>query len=456
MTRAGTNSDSVKLVRRRLISGGAWAFAGRMLTAITGLLLNVLIARVLPPAGVGAYFLLGSFVTVAVLIAQLGLQRAIVRLVAESVASGHPGRAHGVIIGVLRIGLVAAVVVAVLAWINRHLVGEELFHSQAIADVMWLGALWIVVRSLLALLAEGFRGFHDIRLATLFNGLASNSLLLILLFFCWIGLLPKTLSVVVLFVVIAAVISLAVAGWLMSRRLKRGVSREKVPARRLFEVGLPLLMSSLTLFLLTQGDLWIVGAFCPQSDVAIYGAAARLVQLVAMPIMIVSAVLPPIIADLYSRGELVRLEKVLRGTAALASIPAIAMLFVVVVAAPEILALVYGEFYKSAALPLIFLSLGHAVNVWAGSGMLVLMMTENQVALMKISVAFAVLLVLGDLFVVKTFGIDGVAAVSGAVGAAQALVMLVIVRRKTGVWAHSSFGSILEVAKQLKTGVSSG
>ncbi len=434
---------------RRLISGSAWAFAGRVLTAITGLLANALVTRVLPPADVGAYFLLVSLVAFAVLVAQLGMQRGIVRLVAESLASHDLGRAHSVVIQVIRVGLLASIVVAGVVWLNRRNIGEGLFHSRVITDVMWLGALWIVARAILGLIAEGFRGFHDIRLATLFNGLASNAILVLLLYLCLSGYFPQNLSTVVICTLAAILISLAVAAGLMFRLFGNAGSRHPIASRRLMEVGLPLLVTSLMIFLLGQVDLWIVGAYRPESEVAIYGAATRLVQLVTMPLMIVNAVLPPIIADLYSRNQTAQLEKLLRGMAALAGIPAAAALTLLVTTAPYLLGLVYGDFYRGAATPVILISFGQLVNVWAGSGILVLMMTENQSSLMKITVAFTALLIGGDLLAAPAYGVDGVAAVSAAVVSGQALCILFVVRRATGMWTHFGMGNLWFMVKRL-------
>ena len=47
---------SMQLLRRRLLSGGAWAFGGRILIALTGLISSALLARLLTPSALGTYF----------------------------------------------------------------------------------------------------------------------------------------------------------------------------------------------------------------------------------------------------------------------------------------------------------------------------------------------------------------------------------------------------------------
>lgn len=450
--RDGTQPVSKRLalpLARRLLSGSAWALAGKILTAGGGLVANAMIARLLSPQEVGAYFLLVSFVTAAVLVAQFGLQRGVVRLVAQTLARDPPGDVSGIIRSVLRFGLGVSLIVAFGILLGGRAVATQLFHSPLLSSVMWLGAIWVVLRTLLTLHAEAFRGLHHIPLAVTFNGLTSNLVLILLLsVYLWCSC-QVDLTSIVLTGGFATLTSLAAAAVLMRRELGVLGPTMTVPLGHLARVGAPLLVTSLTVFIFSQADLWVVGAFRPASDVAMYGAATRLVQLVATPLMIVNAVLPPVISDLHKRGQRVQLEKTLRGMATIAGIPAIVTLVIIVFAASRILGLVYGGYYQGAAEILILVSAGQLVNVWAGSGILLLMMTDHQTPLMKLTALFAVLLVGADILAVRNYGTVGVAATSGIVMALQSLSVLILAKRTTGLWCHLGLGQLFFVAKRL-------
>ena len=66
---------------------------------------------------------------------------------------------------------------------------------------------------------------------------------------------------------------------------------------------LVVLAASLLNFVMIRSDLWILAAFRGPEDVAIYGAAARLVIVVAVPLSIVNAVVQPMISELASAGR---------------------------------------------------------------------------------------------------------------------------------------------------------
>jgi len=71
-------------LKRRLLAGGVWVVTGKVITAVSRLAATALLARLLTQEEMGAFGLAFSFVIVGAMAGQLGLQQAVVRLVAES------------------------------------------------------------------------------------------------------------------------------------------------------------------------------------------------------------------------------------------------------------------------------------------------------------------------------------------------------------------------------------
>ncbi|MDQ3636624.1 MAG: oligosaccharide flippase family protein, partial [Actinomycetota bacterium] len=143
-----------------------------MMSALAVVAANALLARLLQPRDMGGYFLALSLVTLAALLGSLGLNQAIVRLVAESVGLGRYGHTRWLVRTVFGVGTLGALGVGAGYLFFGRLVGSALFHAPALAAVTGLVAAWMVAMTLQTLLAEAFRGLKDIRLATLFGGLA--------------------------------------------------------------------------------------------------------------------------------------------------------------------------------------------------------------------------------------------------------------------------------------------
>jgi len=102
-------------IKEKLLKGGAWAFAGKVVTALSGLAISALLARLLTPEEMGAYFLTFSLVSVAAIVAQLGLTQTVVRLVAESMGTDRPGRARQSVILALRLAGFSGLTIEALA-----------------------------------------------------------------------------------------------------------------------------------------------------------------------------------------------------------------------------------------------------------------------------------------------------------------------------------------------------
>jgi len=214
-------------------------------------------------------------------------------------------------------------------------------------------------------------------------------------------------------------------------------------AKEVLSISLPLLIITLVMMIRTSGDIWTLGVFLPQQEVALYGAASRLVNMVTMPMVIVTAVAPPLIAEMYYQGRRGDLERVLRSMATRRGIPAwLASMGCIFFAGP-ILGLVYGrDFYREGAMVLTVLSIGLFASVCAGSCGIVLSYTGHQNTLMMITIVTSAATFIAMLVTVKPYGITGV-AMSRMVGQVlQNVIVLLVVKRKTGMWTHIGFRGI--------------
>jgi O-antigen/teichoic acid export membrane protein len=202
---------------------------------------------------------------------------------------------------------------------------------------------------------------------------------------------------------------------------------------------LPLLAVTLLMMVNTQGAVWTIGAFLPQGELALYGAANRLVSLVTMPLAIVTAITPPLIAEMYSQGNREDLEHALRNTATLTGIPAFLASMVCIFFASPILGLVYGTYYREGAMVLALLSIGLFTIVLSGNSGIVLAYTGHQKMLMVITIAVSTVTLIAMLATVEPYGIVGVAISRTAGIVLQNGIVLLVVKRKTGMWTHVGF-----------------
>jgi O-antigen/teichoic acid export membrane protein len=443
-------------LRRRLLSGGAWAFGGKILVALAGLISSALLARLLTPQALGTYFLAYSILNVGTSLGALGLTGTVVRLVAQGMGLNLFGRVRRVISVVLGVGTLGALGVGLAYLLFGDDLAEAVFNAPALAAITGLLAGWLMVSTLQSLLGEIFRGFHDIRLYSILGGqagggttgVATLALLTASLLVLWLINGQATLATVVLLAICSGAVTTLVAGWLLHRRVTklppqaldegRKADTKKV-LREALSISLPLLIVSLLVMVNTQGAVWTIGAFLPQGELALYGAANRLVSMVTMPLAIVTAITPPLIAEMYYQGNREDLEHALRNTATLTGIPAFLASIGCILFASPILGLVYGNYYREGAAVLALLSIGLLANVWAGSCGITLAYTGHQKMLMVITITSSAATLIAMLAAVKPYGIVGVAMARTAGQILQNGIVLLVVKRKTGMWTHVGF-----------------
>jgi O-antigen/teichoic acid export membrane protein len=406
----------------------------------------------LSPQDFGAYLLAFSIVTVGAVIGSLGLPKTVVRFVAEQMVFSQSGRAKRAIYTALKLGILGTLFVS-LAYLllGGQLVGKYLFHSPALVAVTGLIAGWMAISVMQEIMAEVFRGFHDIRTATLLGGLAtggkSGGLIMRAMLLACVTLLWSTsgqadLRIVMLASVGSGIASALLAVLFLYRRLSSlGDQGAETPisAKDSLRDAFPILIISLTsLILLSSADLWILGALGSQSEVAVYGAAARLVALIAMPLLITNLVLPPIIAEMYAEGKTAALERTIRGFSTVCGVPALLLLVVFVLLGGPILGLVYGSYYQSGTTVLALLSAGKLAAVWSGSCGAVLQFTGHQRSMLWINLLISPVFIVGALLVVRDYGPIGVASMTAAVMVLQNVALVLVAKRRTGMWTHVS------------------
>jgi O-antigen/teichoic acid export membrane protein len=204
-------------------------------------------------------------------------------------------------------------------------------------------------------------------------------------------------------------------------------------------VSFPMLIIALTTFVLQSADIWIIGALRSQEEVAVYAAAAQLVVLIAMPLLVVNLVLPPLIAEMYTQGKTTRLERTLRTFSTIAGVPSMVLLVGFMLLGGTVLGLVYGDYYRSGAEILVLLSAAKVAAVWSGSCGLVLQMTGHHKQMLRVSLLTSPLFIVGALLVVRDYGPVGVAAAAAVTTVLQNVIMVLLARRLTGMWTHVSF-----------------
>lgn len=423
---------------RKVIRGGVWAVLGRLCSAALGIAASLLVARLIPPYDMGVYFLASSAAAFLAVFSSFGLPVTAMRFIASR--EGDSGRTGAIQVALssLVYGCALALVVAVAfaAGIGQTL-AATLFNSSALESLTSVIAAWGFLLAVQNLITEICRGFHRIDLAVLSGGLLSGGLLAGVLLAGIGGGINMTLSTILMVTLLTVGLS-----WLSAIPLARqmwpwAIRHDRASLGNLFRTAWPIWLHGLAVFALMQGSIWIIGAFASKEDVAVYGVASRLAAIFSLVNGMVYAFLPPIIVQLNSRNDKANLQRLVRGTAAVAGgimLPALALCLLI----PErLLSLMFGDYYVAGSVVLMALSFANFFNLITGMRGYLLLVCGYE----RLQLAIALVGGSGTLFMVY-FGVSNWGISAAAIGACIGLVFqcaieVAAVRMRFGIWTFA-------------------
>lgn len=422
----------------RTVTGAmAWSATGRFATMATTLVAQAFVARLLAPGEFGAYTLVISSAATVAFFSQAALPQSAVRLIAHAGTDGAAA-VRGIVASVSRTTLAFTLVTVALSVGPLGEVVESTFPEVPIARIRIVFALLTGVRLVENVLPEVFRGLRDFRNASLFGGLASG--VAIAGAFGALSLLDVDLGLAaIMWVTVLAALTPLLAGAVVLTRRVRTFPRPS--ARSPFDLRLlsPALWAGTAIsFVITQMDLWVVGALRPQGDVALYGAAFRLSTLVMVPAAIANFVVPPLVVQMHARGERERLQRLLQTVAGIACVPAALLVGALVLFGDSVTDQVFGSYYRHAGPLVAILAAGKLGNVLTGACGITLVMTGGARANLVVMATNLVMTLALQVLAVHRFGLAGLAVATALGLVMQNLMLLVAARRRAGVWTFAN------------------
>lgn len=427
----------------RLLKGGAWALSARLTAAASAFLVSALVTRLLTPDEAGVYYLAASIAVFGAAVAQLGLQQAAAQLIAASLATGSEARARAVVRVSCQLGAAGAGFVALLVLFEGRPLALSLFGSKALASVCRPLALWVAALAVQSLVARIFLGFQNIKLSSWLEGTAANVLCLAAFMALWLTKGHATVGSLLLWSSATATLAALTAAALLGPLIKRLPQAScSASVSEVIHAAWPVFVVTIARHFIEQAYLWIVGILGPAQEVAIFATSWRLVTLVALPLLITNAVIPPFITELHVQRRTTELQSMLRFTATVAGLPAVVVLLAFVAFPGAILAHAYGGFYRRGATILVLLAAGQIINVWSGSCAFTLIMIGRQKLTMILTTLCGVAPLPFAVLAGRGYGIEGIAATCALGIALQNVAMVLAVRAVAGIWTQIDLASL--------------
>ena len=432
-----SDADISGQTRTRLVRGGALfgicQFGGMALGFLSGMVL----VRVADKPAVASYMLLQQAVMALGMALQLGLGAAALRFAPISRGVGG-GRATALLrrrLFGLQIGLWALVVpplVLVWPWVASKLDAPELGRATGfLVAAAVLASFGNLVDSYL----RSFRlyGFSAPLTHLVPRGLILAGFLLLL------SLPGKEPWEMIASVYVGAMIAASVGYAFALLATTPGESSEPRTAcappgvREILGTSTAMGLRSAASVLFVSSSLWVLSWARPHEEVAVYGVAATLLQVMAAIPSIANFVVPQEFALMYADGRKSEMEQLARTAATLVAILSAASLLGLLLLGRPLIRLAYGEAYVGAWGILLVLAVGSFWDSASGGAGYALQMAGHHVRLLLLTVGGAVLNVVLSLLLAPSWGGYGIAVATTVTLIALNVAMVQSARSLLGV-----------------------
>jgi O-antigen/teichoic acid export membrane protein len=423
--------------RTRLVRGGALFGLCQFVGMALGFLSGMVLVRIADKPAVGSYMLLQQAVMALGMALQLGLGAAALRFAPISRGQGG-GRATALLrrrLFGLQIGLWALVVpplVLVWPWLATRLDAPELGAATG----------FLVAAAVLAsfgnLVDSYLRAFRLYVLSAPLTHLVPRGLILggFLLLLFLPGKEPwEMIASVYVGAMIVASIGYAFALLATTSGESSEPRTASVPPglREILGTSTAMGLRSAASVLFVSSSLWVLSWARPHEEVAVYGVAATLLQVMAAIPSIANFVVPQEFALMYADGRKSEIEQLARTAATLVAILSGASLLGLLLIGRPLIRLAYGDAYVGAWGILLVLAVGTFWDSASGGAGFALQMAGHHVRLLLLTVGGAVLNVVLSLLLAPLWGGYGIAAATTVTLIALNVAMVQSARTLLGV-----------------------
>lgn len=433
-------------------------FGGQVVAKVLRLLTDLLVGRVLGPAGFGV---IAASISLTHILAEVGLagtHRAVLRFTSMDETEGRSRAAERITRRGLGIAILLGVALTGTVVIARRPLTRALFGEGASFWILPLFALAIPAISAFTVLqfrARAGRRFAD-------DTIVGNVARAALPFVVTVGLFAAGWRVwgAAGGFVAGMFGTMALAAILHARAERRAgatATDADVPVgmRRLMNVAVPLALASASVLLMNELDKVMLAIFRPERDVGIYNAGFRLSRQSVILLPVLNAAISPWIAPLLAQGRLDDVQQLYRDTTrwSLAAGWSAALLFTVF--ASDFLGL-FGPAYLEGASVLVLISLGQLVNASVGNAGVILQFSGHERRELSNGLVVTVANVALNLALIPRFGAQG-AAVATLISLVLVAVRRVLqVREVLGVLPYDRRTVFVVAGGLLGTAVAAG
>jgi O-antigen/teichoic acid export membrane protein len=392
---------------------------------------SILVAQMLGAEGAGLYFLAFSVMMFTSVMARLGFDGTILRFVAHNAALEEWGKVQGAFRRIILITGLTTSLVGVLLFIGGGFLARELFGKPDLEAPLRLMGLAVIPLSQMRLVGQALKGLNKVAISEAVASLVQPLIGLILLypFILLLGVEGAALAFLL------SSLGAALLGhiyWWRNRKRWDAVS-ETPDNRQLASSAVPLWLSStVNQAILPWAPVALLGLWASTADVGVFGAAARLANLIAVFLVGINSVLAPQFSKMQATNRSQEIGALSRQFSLIVTLGCLPIFLILIFAGDWVMGL-FGDQFREGGSILAVLVIGQLAATLCGSVRMVLIMTGREKDLRNSSFLSLLVLIGVAVALIPIYGALGAAIASTAGTIVTNALPVFVIWKKMGI-----------------------
>jgi O-antigen/teichoic acid export membrane protein len=412
---------------KKLISSSGVNFLFRIFGLATSFLIVFLISRFFGVSNYGNYSLVFTISQATAMIFALGIPNAIILIIGNKRLNSK--EAKSLLFKGIKIAFLFSLIPFILFYFNAdHL--SSLFGNKELVVFFKIVAFVIPFFIIHELFLYYFIAIKNFKIYNLLMFVFPN--LFLGLFLIIFHFLDKTGFYTYLAFAIAIFLIVLIEFILIYETRLPEISK-LISTKSLIKTASPMMFSGLLLYLLNWTDVIMLGLMTDEKQVGVYNIAYKIGSVGFLVIVSVSTIITPRMAELYGKGDVAELKKMIQNATRLIAILSIPLVFVLIFLNKFILSF-FGIETSAGSNTLIIVSLGVLFSAMVGNVDQILNMTNNQKILRNITIFSFLVNVFLNYTLIPIYGINGAAVASLVSNIVINLLCVYYIKKKLGFY----------------------
>jgi len=405
---------------------------------VAGLILSIMIARTIGPAGLGIINLSNRIISILLILGMFGFGQVIIKEIAIATNNNNDLYIGSVLYttywfnGIL-ITLISTVIIYLAPWIASYI-----FKEPKLTFTLIVFSLAMIPQLFSMILSSALIGTRRIWQGSLFD--QSLSLIITGIIVGIILFINKIVTINIIALCYAAsrfsVMLISVLYW---KYVFKNNLKKRVINKSLIKTSFPIFVARISAILNKNISIIMLGLLSNVSNVGLFSVASRIALLNSIFLQVINSTISPKIATLYDDNNKKELKKMVRRITNLLIMIGLVTTVIFITFGKTILSIWGNEFNSTYSL-LVILSIGQIFNFSSGPVGSLLVMSGHEKILRNINLITVMISIIFNYIFIMYFGILGAAYATAIAVAIKMILCTIYVYRKIGFipfWNYS-------------------